>query len=299
MTLALWGLLLGAAAGIGVAMIASRVVAVRRSALSLRVLPYLHDLSAWERPGAGWRHLLGRLAVRADDILGGTTSVRRRLERAGLQATVHDFRVEQVVWGLAAFAGAASFSVVVALHSPDRVVPLLVLCGISLVLGVLLRDNRLSAQVAARDQRVLAEFPTVAELLALAVAAGEGPVAALERVVGRCRGALAEDLSRVLADVRTGTPVAVALDAFGNRSGLPVVARFASGMAVAVERGTPLADVLHAQAADVREARRRALIESGARREVLMMVPVVFLVLPVTVVFAFWPGVVGLDLVTP
>ncbi len=28
-------------------------------------------------------------------------------------------------------------------------------------------------------------------------------------------------------------------------------------------------------------------------------VPVVVLVLPVTVVFAFWPGVVGLHLVTP
>ena len=30
-----------------------------------------------------------------------------------------------------------------------------------------------------------------------------------------------------------------------------------------------------------------------------LAVPVVFLVLPVTVVFAFWPGVIGLHLVTP
>ena len=37
---------------------------------------------------------------------------------------------------------------------------------------------------------------------------------------------------------------------------MPLVARFAQGVAVAVERGTPLADVLHAQAADVREAGR-------------------------------------------
>ncbi len=63
--------------------------------------------------------------------------------------------------------------------------------------------------------------------------------------------------------------------------------------------GTPLADVLHAQAADVREAGRRALIESAARREVFMLVPVVFLVLPVTVLFAFYPGLVGLRLTTP
>jgi len=32
---------------------------------------------------------------------------------------------------------------------------------------------------------------------------------------------------------------------------------------------------------------------------VATVVPVVFLVLPVTVLFAFWPGVVGLNLVTP
>jgi tight adherence protein C len=93
--------------------------------------------------------------------------------------------------------------------------------------------------------------------------------------------------------------VSRALDDLANRTGLPVVARFAEGMAVAVERGTPLAEVLHAQAADVREAGRRQLIESGARKEIFMMVPVVFLVLPVTVLFAFWPGVVGLRLVTP
>jgi tight adherence protein C len=174
-----------------------------------------------------------------------------------------------------------------------------VLCAVAFVVGVLLRENRLSAQVAERERRVLAEFPTVAELLALAVGAGEGPVTALDRVVTRSRGELSADLGAVLADIRTGSSVSAALDGLARRSGLPVVARFAEGMAVAIERGTPLAGVLHAQAADVREAGRRALIESGARKEILMMVPVVFLVLPVTVVFAFWPGVVGLHLVTP
>src|SRR3546814_9110104 len=104
---------------------------------------------------------------------------------------------------------------------------------------------------------------------------------------------------RVLAAIRTGQPVSAAFDDLASRSGLPVVSRFASGVAVAIERGTPLADVLHSQAADVREAGRRELIESGARKETLMMVPVVFLVLPVTVVFAFWPGVIGLNLVAP
>lgn len=302
MTPVAWGFALGAAVGSALLLVASRVAALRRSDIAVRVLPYLHDLplAADARQGPStWRAVVGYLAGRVEHVLGGATSIRRRLERAGSDATLHDFRIEQVVWGLASFTVAAAFSIVLALRSPGRTVPLLMLCGMAFVFGVLLRENRLSTRASAREQLILAEFPTVAELLALSVAAGEGPVSALERVVARSNGALSEDLSRVLGEVRTGTPVTTALDAFANRSGLPVVARFAGGMAVAIERGTPLADVLHAQAADVREARRRALIESGARREVLMMVPVVFLVLPITVVFAFWPGVVGLHLVTP
>ena len=56
---------------------------------------------------------------------------------------------------------------------------------------------------------------------------------------------------------------------------------------------------LHAQAADVREAGRRLLIETAARKEIAMMAPVVFFVLPVTILFAFYPGVLGLRLTTP
>jgi len=240
-----------------------------------------------------------RAADLVERVLGGSASVARRLERARLPMTVHEFRISQVLWGLVGFFLAALPSAVVALGSPERAVPLLVMCGCAFALGVLLRENRLTAQVAVRERRILEEFPTVAELLALAVAAGEGPVAALDRVVRRSSGALAADLRDVLAEVRTGAPIARAFDDLAARSGLPAVSRFAEGVAVAVERGTPLADVLHAQAGDVREAGRRALIESGARREVLMMVPVVFLVLPTVVVFAFWPGLVGLRLVVP
>jgi tight adherence protein C len=280
-----------------------------RPALAVRVLPYIRDLPQRHHPAvpqapdnalrALFGPALGSAAESLERILGGNASIRRRLERGNLSMTVQEFRVEQVLWGLGAFAGTAALAVLVALRSPGRTVPLVVLCGVAFVVGVLLRENRLTAQVTERERRILVEFPTVAELLALAVGAGEGPVSALDRVVTRSRGELSADLGVVLADIRLGAPVSAALDALARRTGLPVVARFAEGMAVAIERGTPLAGVLHAQAADVREAGRRALIESGARKEIAMMVPVVFLVLPVTVVFAFWPGVVGLHLVTP
>ena len=66
--------------------------------------------------------------------------------------------------------------------------------------------------------------------------------------------------------------------------------RFVDGLVVAIQRGTPLGEVLRAQAADAREAARQSLIEQGGKKEISMMVPVVFLVLPVTVLFAVYPG---------
>jgi tight adherence protein C len=256
-----------------------------------------------EAPTSAVAALLGPpLRAAADTVervLGGAASVRRRLARAGLDRTVADFRVEQVLWGVVAFAVVAAGGLLRMLTAPVPPGPWLVVCAIAFVSGVLGRDTWLTSQVRARERRILAEFPTVAELLALAVAAGESPVAALDRVVRRSRGDLSADLGLVLADIRTGEPVATAFDRMAATSGLPLVARFAQGVAVAVERGTPLADVLHAQAADVREAGRRELIETAARKEVLMIVPVVFLVMPVTVLFAFWPGVIGLSLTTP
>ncbi len=308
---ALLGALLGAAAGLGIVLVAARVLSLRHVDLRVRVLPYLRDVRRVEaRSAAGVpRGLAGSLAgpllaaaaARLEAVLGGAATVRRRLERAGVSATVADFRVEQVVWGLVGFSLVAAYSLLESMRgaAASDALPLLILCGLGFAAGVVLRDQRLTAQVRRRERAVLLEFPAVAELLALAVAAGEGPVAALGRVVARTSGALADELGRVLAAVRTGTPVSAAFDDLAARTGVPLVARFAEGIAVAVERGTPLADILHAQAADVREAGRRELIESAARREVLMMVPVVFLVLPVTVVFALWPGAVGLTLMTP
>jgi len=313
--LASWGALLGGSAGLGLVLLASWVRVIRRPALADRVLPYLRDVPrVGHAPYVGpagprvsstaaavgvFGPLLRTAADGVERVLGGAASVRRRIERADLELTVHDVRVQQVVWGLAGFALATAYSLLKALNDPGSPVAAVLLCLTGFAAGVLARDNHLSGQAKQRERRILAEFPTVAELLALAVAAGESPVSALDRVVRRSGGALSSDLARVLADVRTGEPVGVAFDRMAARTGLPLVSRFAQGIAVAVERGTPLADVLHAQAADVREAGRRELIEVAARREVLMMVPVVFLVLPVTVLFAFWPGVVGLSLTTP
>ncbi len=301
------GALVGAVAGLGLALMLSGLPLRRRVPLADRVLPYLVESTPVPRRTSGAASVAGalvtpwlqRLAGVLARVAGNPADTRRRLVRAGSPAQSDEFRLEQVVWGLLAAAGVAVLGLLAAARGSITPAALLMAIGAGFAAGVVARDQRLSAAIAARQRAILAEFPAVADLLALSVAAGEGPVAALERITRTARGALPDEIRLLLGEAATGTSIVSALDHLGARTGVAAVARFTSTLAVAIERGTPLVGVLHAQAADVREAGRRQLLETGARKEVSMMIPVVFLVLPVTVVFAFFPGVVGLQLTAP
>jgi tight adherence protein C len=303
---------LGLLAASGALLAASRTPPARRPTLDDRLAPYLRDAPRPSRLLADAGALtpfptLERVLrpVLADAVrflerwVGGLAGVRRRLEQLGQGTTVEQFRAEQVIWGgfglaLALLLGLLS----VATGGGASPVGVLAGAGVLTLGGVLTRDRWLTRQVARREERMLAEFPTVAELLALAVGAGEGPVGALERVSRISSGELSRELGRALADARAGASLVQALDGIARRTSLAPLARFVDGVAIAVERGTPLAEVLRAQAVDVREAGKRRLLESAGKREIAMMVPVVFLVLPVTLLFALFPGFYGLQIFT-
>lgn len=304
------GAVLGLVAGAGLLLMVVRLPVLRRPTLDDRLAPYLRDSGRTSRLLADHRALtpfptleriVGPVLVEAaralERALGGGASVRRRLEQAGRGLSPEEFRAQQLVWGASALLAAIVVSVVLVAEGRARTpVLLVVFCAAAAVAGVLARDRWLSHEIAVRERRMIAEFPTVAELLALAVGAGEGAIGALERVTRVSRGELATELGRALADARAGASLVQALQGIADRTSLPALARFVDGVSVAVERGTPLADVLRAQAGDVREQGKRALMEAGGRKEIAMMVPVVFLVLPVTIVFALFPGLVNLRL---
>jgi tight adherence protein C len=284
------GSLVGLGLGAGIVLMLAGVPVLRRPGLDVRLAPYLglpRTTTARNVTGGGG---LQRLTRRVSAALGGGESVRRRLQRAGRTPDLEAFRAEQVLWAAAGLLSGGVLSALVWWHGTTSVAALVVLVLLSGVASFAARDWLLGRQAAQREQRMLGEFPTIADLLALSVAAGEGAVAALERVVRVSSGELCVELRRALADVRAGAALTDALGALAGRTELPALARFVDGVVVAVERGTPLADVLKAQAQDVREARQRALVEAAGRKEIGMMVPVVFLVLPVTVIFAVYPG---------
>ncbi len=301
------GALLGLILATGLLLVWYRAPANRRSGLDERLAPYLRDLPGLRvRASFGvvparrpWRvvarGLATRWGARLDRAFGGSTSVERRLVRAGSPISPEHFRAEQVVWAVAGgFVGLVLGGL---LWVRRDAAPLLtaVTPVVGTLAGMLGRDWLLSRSVRLREQRMIAELPTVADLLALSLSAGEGAVAALERICRLCRGELSRELGLALAQARTGTPIAAALQGVADRTDLVALVRFVDGIVIALERGTPLADVVRAQAQDVREEARRGVIESAGRKEILMLVPVVFLILPVTVVFALFPGFAALS----
>ena len=114
---------------------------------------------------------------------------------------------------------------------------------------------------------MLAEFPVVADLLALSVVAGEAPAAALARVARLTAVSWLATSSRALARARSGTPLTTALTELAERTTLESFARFLPGLVVAIERGTPLADVLRRRRpTSARWASARCSRPAAARR---------------------------------
>lgn len=302
------GMLLGLGMGLGMVLVTTRLAALGPPSLADRLALHLRrpasDAPLMDGVSSTVEGLLGpsvrAAAARLERVVGGGDSVQRRLLQAGGTLDLQAFRMQQVLWAAAFFGGSLLLSLAMLAAGSARSPGLLLVFTASMaVAGILARDQALGRQIRRREQRIVSELPTVADLLAVSVAAGESPSAALERTARVTRGELGHELDLVLNDVRSGTGLVASLDSMSRRLRVPAVTRFVDGIAVAVERGTPLADVLRAQAADAREVRKRTLMEVGGRKEVLMLVPVVFLVLPVTVLFALYPGIAHFDVIAP
>lgn len=240
---------------------------------------------------------LRRAGASALDSLGSTSeSVARRLDLAGMNPDVSVFRLRQATAGISGLIlTCLAMTVRPASSLRASIIPLCACALVGTLIGVAGMDRALTVRANRRQRVIDAAVPDCAELLALAVAAGESIPSAIERVAGCAGGPLGAELGLTAGHIRNGMPSVRALAQLDERTESPALTRLTRTLTTAIERGSPLASVLHDQARDQRERSLAALMEEGGRKEIAMLVPVVFLILPVTVIFALYPGLIALD----
>lgn len=289
-------IVLGAMLGVGSLLLLSAAPRWGAVSLARRIAPYVRDVAG---PGAvieAPRTVLGpaeglRLAgERALRLLGRTAAVERRLRQAGWTMDAAGFRARQLVGAVigVGLGGVVVIALVLAgwATAATALVPV-----VGAVAGAMVCEAALTRAARARLARVEEELPTVLEFLALCLSAGEGILDSLRRVGTVGGGELTRELRAVVVAAGTGSPLADALVELARRVDLPALSRTVDQLVAALDRGAPLADVLHAQAQDAREAAKRSLIEQAGRKEIVMLLPLVFLILPLSILFAIFPGV--------
>lgn len=297
-----FAIVLGSALGGGMCLVLSRAPRWGAPSLARRIAPYIRDVTDPRGTGFApvspphdltltWRAAQRRFA----GLLGGEASLVRRLRQAGSATDAAAFRGRQLGWAIAGLA-VGGLVVVVAVMLGRASTALALLPPLLAVVATLLCDAGLTQRARARVARIQDELPTVLEFVALCLSAGEGILDSLRRVSDIGAGELTAELREAVVAVGTGSPLSEALARMSDRLQIPALARAVGQLVAAIDRGAPLAHVLHAQALDAREDAKRTLIERAGRKEIYMLVPLVFLILPLSVLFAVFPGIFMLRL---
>lgn len=222
------------------------------------------------------------------------SQLRARLEELGRgnQKEYEIFRIRQFGYSAGAVAiGLVVFAIIS--HSSLIVIPGSIFLGTLIYLAI---DKELSREIKKRREVIEAEFPAVIEMLTLAIAAGETPMSAMLRIANTSDCHLAKEFQIVVAEVRTGVPLNMTLDAMGRRVKSVMIRRFVDALVTATLRGAPIVEVLSRHAVEARGNQRNRVMAAAGKAEISMMIPVVFLILPISIMFALWPSLTNLNM---
>lgn len=222
------------------------------------------------------------------------TSVQNRLREIGKNSadSFYEFRSKQLT-NSALSGGVMALALI---FSGKSFLAIFLLSALAVIATYIYIDRNLSKEVNLHKLRVESEFPAIIEMYSLAMSAGETPLAAMARIGRTASGSLAIEFNKVVALVKSGEPFHLALDAMGRDLDSIAIRRFVDSLIIATLRGAPLIDVLQRHAQEARELQRNRVLGAAAKAEISMMVPVVFLILPISILFALWPSLANLNL---
>jgi tight adherence protein C len=280
---------------VGAALLLAELPAVHRPSLAQRLRPYGRASSA---PTTvldlqSWREVIGpvcrSIGARTARVFGVSEDVGARLDRLHLPLDVTGFRVRQVGWATAAFAGGAAMA---AAARPPAALSLLLVLGAP-VLAFLVIEQRLGAASDRWQRRVFLELPVVAEQLAMLLSAGFSLGGALNRVADRGRGACAADLRRVCGRVRQGLTEVEAVREWAMRARVPALDRVVSVLALNEDAGD-LGRLMSVEARAIRADVHRGAVEVMERRSQQVWIPVTVATLVPGVIFLAVPFIEAL-----
>lgn len=163
---------------------------------------------------------------------------------------------------------------------------------ISLAVGLLLPFMMLNQKVAARKLSMQRDLPDVLDLLTVSVEAGLGFDGALAKLAEKMKGALVDEFSRVLQEIRVGVTRRDALSAMGTRCNVPDVSVFTTSLVQADQLGVSIGNVLRVQSASMRDKRKQRAEEKAMKAPIKMMLPLVLFIFPTIFIVLLGPAVI-------
>ncbi len=163
--------------------------------------------------------------------------------------------------------------------------------GVGAAVGFLAPVFYLRSKVQARRKEIQLGLPDVMDLLTIAVEAGLGFDAAMQRVTDKFDNALADEFRTVLQEVRLGRPRLEALDEMGRRCGVEDLHNFTQAVIQSEQMGVGLAKILRLQSEEMRRKRRQRAEELAAKASLKMMLPMVGCIFPTLWLILLGPAV--------
>ena len=140
-------------------------------------------------------------------------------------------------------------------------------------------------------QRALLELPEFVSLLWFMIVSGESLHSSLKETVALCDGYLSSEFEKILQRIEHGSILELELERVATETKSDELRELATKLAVSLANGTPLADQLAELVASANSSLRSTLIERAGKNETKMMIPLIFIILPITVMFALYPSV--------